>query len=121
MLPAALVTNGRTAVYLLAIAAALFGLSTSNIWAITQRLAGPSAAGKWTGLQNAFGNLAGAFGPWLSGILVERSGSYVPAFALVSIVMGLGAVSFLVLIPRVEPVDWASLSTSPSKPRYADP
>jgi hypothetical protein len=45
----------------------------------------------------------------------------VPAFALVSIVMGLGAVSFLVLIPRVEPVDWASLSTSPSKPRYADP
>jgi MFS family permease len=121
MLPAALVANGRTAVYLLAIAAALFGLSTSNIWAITQRLAGPPAAGKWTGLQNAFGNLAGAFGPWLSGILVERSGSYVPAFALVSIVMGLGAVSFLVLIPRVEPVDWASLSTSPSKPRYADP
>lgn len=121
MLPVALVANGRTAVYLLAIAAALFGLSTSNIWAITQRLAGPAAAGKWTGLQNAFGNLAGAFGPWLSGILVERSGSYVPAFALVSIVMGLGAVSFLVLIPRVEPVDWASLSTSPAKPRYADP
>ena len=121
MLPAALVANGRTAVYLLAIAAALFGLSTSNIWAITQRLAGPAAAGKWTGVQNAFGNLAGASGPWLSGVLVEKTGSYVPAFALVSVVLGLGAVSFLVLIPRLEPVDWAALSTRRSKPRYADP
>lgn len=121
MLPAALVENGRTAVYLLSIAAALFGLSTSNIWAITQRLAGPAAAGKWTGLQNAFGNLAGAFGPWLSGILVEKSGSYVPAFALVSVVLGLGAVSFLALIPRLEPVDWTACRTRHSKPRYADP
>jgi cyanate permease len=108
-------------VYLLAIAAALFGLSTSNIWAITQRLAGPPAAGKWTGLQNAFGNLAGAFGPWLSGILVERSGSYVPAFALVSVVLALGAVSFLALIPRLDPVDWTACRARHSNSRYADP
>jgi len=121
MLPVALVASGRTAVYLLAIATALFGLSTSNIWAITQRLAGPAAAGKWTGLQNAFGNMAGVFGPWLTGILVQRTGSYVPAFGLMSAVLGLGAVSFLILIPRLDPVEWHSGAAQRSNSRYADP
>jgi len=107
ILPAALTSNATAAVYLLAIGTGLFGLSTSNIWAITQRLAGPAAAGKWSGAQNAFGNLAGVFGPWLTGILVEKTGSYVPAFALISAVLALGAVSFLALIPSLEPVNWA--------------
>ena len=107
MFPVAMVSSGRTALVLLTIATGLFGLSTSNIWAVTQRLAGPAAAGKWTGAQNAFGNLAGVFGPWLTGVLVEKSGSYVSAFALVSAVLVLGAVSFLVLIPRLDPLDWA--------------
>jgi len=106
MLPVALVASGRTALVLLTVACGLFGLCTSNIWAITQRLAGPAAAGKWTGLQNAFGNLAGVFGPWLTGVLVERTGSYVAAFALVSIVLVSGAVSFLVLIRHLEPLAW---------------
>jgi len=106
MLPVALVASGRTALILLTVATGLFGLCTSNIWARTQRLAGPSAAGKWTGAQNAFGNLAGVFGPWLTGVLVERTGSYVSAFALVSVVLVLGAISFLVLIPRLDPLVW---------------
>ncbi len=121
MLPVALVANGRTAVYLLAVATSLFGLATSNIWAVTQRLAGPAAAGKWTGLQNAFGNMAGVFGPWLTGILVQRTGSYVPAFALMSAVLGLGAVSFLILIPRLDPVEWRSGAAPGSNSRYAVP
>ena len=106
MLPVALVATGRTALVLLTVATGLFGLCTSNIWAVTQRLAGPAAAGKWTGAQNAFGNLAGAFGPWLTGVLVEKTGSYVSAFALVSVVLVSGAISFLVLIPRLDPLVW---------------
>jgi hypothetical protein len=39
------------------------GMSASNIWAITQTLAGPYAAGRWTGLQNFVGNLAGSLWP----------------------------------------------------------
>lgn len=110
MLPVALVVSGRTAIILLTVATGLFGLCTSNIWAVTQRLAGPAAAGKWTGVQNAFGNLAGVFGPWLTGVLVERTGSYVSAFALVSFVLVSGAASFLVLIPRLDPVVWPARS-----------
>jgi len=115
ILPAAVVASGRTALVLLSVATALFGLSTSNIWAVTQRLAGPAAAGKWTGLQNAFGNLAGAFGPWLTGALVERSGSFVSAFALVAAVLICGAVSFLILVPRLDPLEWGD----PTKPAEA--
>lgn len=37
----------------------MFGIYASNLFALTQALAGPSAAGRWTGLQNAFGNLDG--------------------------------------------------------------
>ena len=54
--------------------------------------------------------MAGVFGPWLTGVLVERTGSYVPAFALVSFVLVSGAVSFLVLIPRVESLVWSERS-----------
>ena len=39
--------------------ASVLGLFTSNVWAITQTLAGPLAAGRWTGFQNAIGNLGG--------------------------------------------------------------
>ena len=107
MFPVALVTKPGTALTLLIVATGLFGLSTSNIWAITQRLAGKAAAGKWTGLQNAFGNLAGGFGVWLTGVLVETSGgSYVAVFGLISLVLVLGAVSFLLLIPTLDPVRW---------------
>jgi len=108
ILPAALTSSPRMAVFLLTAATGLLGLSSSNIWAITQRLAGPSAAGKWSGAMNAIGNLAGVFGPWLTGILVEKTGSYVPAFGLSSAVLALGAVAFLALVRRVEPVDWAA-------------
>ena len=106
LLPAAMVASGRSALILLIIATGLFGLCTSNIWAITQRLAGPAAAGKWTGAQNAFGNLAGILGPWVTGVLYERTGSFVPAFALISAILVLGAISFLVLIPRLDPLVW---------------
>jgi hypothetical protein len=33
------------------LAGVFFGFSASNVLAITQRLAGPEAAGRWSGLQ----------------------------------------------------------------------
>jgi MFS transporter, ACS family, D-galactonate transporter len=42
--------------------------------AFSQTLAGPHGAGKWTGLQNGFANVAGVVAPALTGFLVERTG-----------------------------------------------
>jgi ACS family D-galactonate transporter-like MFS transporter len=34
------------------------GMNNSNVWSMTQALAGPQASGRWTELQCAFGNLS---------------------------------------------------------------
>jgi ACS family D-galactonate transporter-like MFS transporter len=84
------------------------GLCTSNLWAITQALAGPQAAGKWTGLQNFVGNFAGIVSPALTGFVVERTGHFFWAFAVTAGVLLGGAVSWAFVVGSVEPVQWES-------------
>ena len=57
-----------------------FGLNTSSIFTIGQTLAGPRAAGKWMGVQNGIGNIAGIVGPVITGIVIDRTGSFTWAF-----------------------------------------
>lgn len=83
-----------------------FGLYSSNVWPITQTLAGPRAAGKWTSLQNGFANLSGVVCPWLTGWIVDKTGHYALAFAVAAGVVLTGAAIFLWGIKRVEPVEW---------------
>ena len=45
-----------------------------NLFAMTQTMAGPRAAGRWTAVQNGFGNLAGVAAPWVTGWVVQESG-----------------------------------------------
>lgn len=58
------------------------GLFTGNAWAISQTLAGPRAAGMWTGWQNAIGNLGGVVAPILTGWSVSVTGTFFAAFAV---------------------------------------
>jgi MFS family permease len=83
-----------------------YGLYSSNLWAITQTLGGTMAAGRWTGLQNAFGNVSGMVGPWFTGWLVQKTGGFYVAFAVTSSLLVVGMLAFTVLIPKVEPVKW---------------
>jgi nitrate/nitrite transporter NarK len=57
---------------------------SSNHWALTQLLAGPGTAGKWTGLQNCIGNFAGFVGAWITGFALERTHNFFVAFAIAS-------------------------------------
>jgi MFS transporter, ACS family, D-galactonate transporter len=84
------------------------GLCTSNLWAITQTLAGPQAAGKWTGLQNFVGNFAGIVSPALTGFVVDQTGHFFWAFAVTAGVLLAGAVSWAFVVGTVEPVQWKS-------------
>ncbi len=106
VLPAAIVPNPWTCIALLTAACLSFGLCTSNHWAISQTLAGAPAAGKWTGLQNAFGNLAGVAAPWVTGVIVSATGQFFYAFVAVCVVLVLGALSFLFVVGPVSEVDW---------------
>ncbi|MGA2147273.1 MAG: MFS transporter [Bryobacteraceae bacterium] len=107
VLPAVMVPSPWMCITLLTAACLSFGLCTSNHWAITQTIAGPQAAGKWTGLQNAFGNLAGVAAPWITGVIVSATGQFLYAFVAVCVVLVLGALSFLFIVGSVSPVDWA--------------
>jgi MFS transporter, ACS family, D-galactonate transporter len=83
-----------------------FGVCASNVWAITQTLAGPQAAGRWTGFQNFFGNLAGVVAPALTGFVLERTGHFYWAFAILACVALGGTMSWVFLVGPVEQVAW---------------
>ena len=104
LLPVAVIHNETTALGLLMLASICYGCYTSNVWAITQTLAGPRAAGKWTGVQNGFGNLSGVVAPWFTGWVVGRTGSFFWAFAVASAVALAGAAILVFGIGRIEQV-----------------
>jgi MFS family permease len=106
----ALCSTARPAVsvVLLLAAMAFFGVSASNIYAISQRLAGPEAAGRWVGFQNGFGNLSGAVVPVVTGLVLQRTGHFTWAFLITAGVELLAAVFWGLVLGSVEPVVWRS-------------
>jgi MFS family permease len=106
MYPVTMVKDSTTCVALLVAACASLGFYTSNAWAVTQTLAGPSAAGQWTGVQNFVGNLGGVVSPALTGWLVKETGSFNQPFIAATVVLVVGVTIYLTLVPRVEPLDW---------------
>jgi MFS family permease len=93
---------------MLVLVAASLGVSSSNVWAITQTLAGPRAAGRWTGIENFVGNLGGAVAPVLTGFVLGRTGHYFWVFAITAAVSLLSALSWAFWIGPIEPVVWSS-------------
>jgi MFS family permease len=109
---AAATGSAMVSVLLLTLSCFCLGLYTSNVWAITQTLAGPTAAGKWTGIQNAIGNLGGVVSPVVTGWIVERTGSFHLAFVVAAAVVAVGAASYLTLVGKIHTVDWGELPSS---------
>jgi MFS transporter, ACS family, D-galactonate transporter len=83
-----------------------FGISSSNIWAITQTLAGPESAGRWTGYQNFVGNLSGIVAPTLTGFVLDRTGHFYWAFAILTFVALTGTIFWIFVVGPVEQVVW---------------
>ncbi len=82
------------------------GLTTFNLYAIAQTLAGPKAAGKWMGLQNGLGNISGIIGPLFTGWVVDVTGHFSWAFFAAAVVAAVGLICWLVVIPKIELIDW---------------
>jgi MFS transporter, ACS family, D-galactonate transporter len=97
---------------LLAIACAGQGAYASNHWAITQTLAGPVMAGRWSSLQNGVANFSGIVASVLTGWIVQNTGSARLAFAVAGVVALIGGLSWGLLVRRVEPVKWEAIGKS---------
>ena len=52
------------------------GLATANYWALTQSLIPGGSIAMVVGIQNTAANLAGIVSPWLTGWLIEKTGSF---------------------------------------------
>lgn len=91
---------------LFVVAFALGGVGP-HIFATAQTLAGPKAAGKWVGVQNGWANFAGILGPIITGVIVDRTGSFQAAFMVTAAGALLGVVGWGLMIRKIEPVAWA--------------
>jgi|tagenome__1003787_1003787.scaffolds.fasta_scaffold20988991_7 MFS family permease len=109
-----LVANQTVAMLILIFSCMALGLCSPNLWTMTQILAGPGTAGKWTGLENFCGNLAGISAPIVAGYVVDRTGSFFWAFAITSVIALIGAASYFLVVGQVVPISWASHTTTTS-------
>jgi MFS family permease len=101
------ITGVGASAFLFCLACTAFGLVSPNIYAIGQSLAGEQAAGRWVGIQNCIGNIAGLVAPLLTGILVDRTGSFVLAFLVAAAVYAGGGLAWILIVGPVAPIDWA--------------
>ena len=82
------------------------GVVGPNVYIFAQTLAGPSIAGKWTGLQNCVGNFAGIVVGPLTGWIVDRTGHFASAFTVCAIVTALAGATWVLGVGRLEQTEW---------------
>jgi ACS family D-galactonate transporter-like MFS transporter len=81
-------------------------ISASNVFSITQTLAGPRAAGRWTGFQCFVGNLEGVVVPAVTGFVVQRTGHFYWALIILACVALTGTVFWVFLVGPIRQVVW---------------
>jgi MFS transporter, ACS family, D-galactonate transporter len=106
------VADHRLAVALLIFVCVGMGMCSSNLWAVTQTLAGAPMAGKWTGVQNFVGNFAGIVAPWLTGFVVQVTGRFFWAFAITGAMTFLGGVAWIFIVGPIRQVRWSTRSST---------
>ena len=84
----------------------LTGASSPGIYAMSQILAGPRASGRWVGIQNSVGSLAGVIAPWATGVIIQSTGRFTNAFVVAAAVSVLGLVGWIWMVPTLRELRW---------------
>ena len=98
--------NVRTSFVFLIVMAIGSGFIGPNIYVFAQTLAGPAVAGRWTGLQNCLGNLAGVVVGPLTGWVIDRTGHFWWAFVVAATIVVLGGASWVFLTGPLAQLRW---------------
>jgi MFS family permease len=106
LIPATQAKTASTAILFIA-GASLVGLSSANLLVILQRCAPPDEIGAWTGMQNGIGNFGG-ISALVTGILISRTGSYVPGFVLGPVVLMAGLLAYWLIVGKLRPAQAGS-------------
>src|SRR3954454_11085012 len=102
----AVVRDENIAMALLFASCIFYGIFAPNLFAMTQTMAGPRAAGKWTGFQNGFGNLAGVAAPWVTGWVVHTTGQFYWAFVVAAAMVLSAAALYIFGVGPIRQVDF---------------
>jgi nitrate/nitrite transporter NarK len=98
IVPAGLVHDNGTSVWLLSTSLCGLGLAVPNCWSITQACCTKRLVGTVSGIQNFGGNVAGIIAPWLTGAIAYRTGSFASAFVLCGFILAGGALAYWLLM-----------------------
>ena len=74
------------------------GLTTANYWALTQTLMPGGAIGRVAGLQNTAASVAGIAAPWITGILVQKTGQFNAPLIAIGFWLAVGISCYLFLV-----------------------
>lgn len=98
IVPAGLVEDNATSVWLLLTSLCGLGVAVPNTWSLTQACCSKRLVGTVSGLQNFGGNVAGIIAPWLTGAIAHRSGSFASALVLCGFILVGGALAYWLLM-----------------------
>jgi sugar phosphate permease len=105
--PAALARDANLAVLWIALAVFCGSLATANAWALVTAVAPRNYVASLGSIQNFGGYFGGSFAPYVTGRVVESTGSFAPALIIGAAVAVASALVYLVLVR--DPIPAASL------------
>ena len=98
IVPAGMVENKMTAVWLLTISLCGLGLASPNTWTLTAAVCEKKIVGTVAGIQNFGGNLGGIIAPALTGFIAHKTNSFAIALSVTGGVLVVGMVAYWFLI-----------------------
>src|SRR6266404_6928618 len=98
IVPAGMVADKMTAVWLLTISLCGLGIASPNTWTLTQAVCQKKIVGTVSGIQNFGGNLGGILAPALTGFIAHVTDSFALAFGLCGVILVVGMFAYWFLI-----------------------
>jgi len=98
IVPAGMVADKMTAVWLLTISLCGLGIASPNTWTLTQAVCEKKIVGTVAGIQNFGGNLGGILAPALTGFIAHITNSFALALGLVGLILVVGMYAYWFLI-----------------------
>jgi len=78
------------------------GMASATVWALLSDIAPAKQLGLTGGLFNFFANAGGALSPLVIGFIVGATGSFAYGLVYIAVIAGIGALSYIFLVDRVE-------------------
>jgi MFS transporter, ACS family, D-galactonate transporter len=100
IIPAAIVESTTASIALL-LASSFAGIGLGCLISFPKICAREDDVALWVGIMNAAGNLGGVIAPLVTGAVVQKTGSYVPAFLTVALVLVVGIAAYTLIVPSL--------------------